>query len=169
MARPVVVMLAVVAAVVAAADAAATPPVGRRLGRDEPVIVGRPSAEVRWRLERAHADALQRLDELPACRALFESLGADGRDTLGRMVYREASSEVDLDMCARRSAAAITTVGGRGVALCPSTFERLTLHGATALVLHEALHHAGLTEAPQTSGARTSREISTRVHRACGL
>ena len=77
MARPVVVIVAVVVAV----EVAATPPASRRLGRDEPVIVGCPSAEVRWRLQRAHADALQRLEELPTCRALFESLGADGRDT----------------------------------------------------------------------------------------
>lgn len=165
MARPVVVIVAVVVAV----EVAATPPASRRLGRDEPVIVGCPSAEVRWRLERAHADALQRLEELPTCRALFESMGADGRDTLGRMVYREASSDAELDLCARRSAAAITTVGGRGVALCPSRFDRLTVHGAAALVLHEALHHAGLPEAPRTPGALTTREISARVRRACGL
>ena len=71
-----------------------------------------------------------------------------------------------LDMCPRITA--YTFVGASTTWLCPD-FKRLPIEHAALVLIHEALHHAGLTEKPHDQGAMTSREINTMVTTACQL
>ena len=45
----------------------------------------------------------------------------------------------------------------------------MTVNEAAMLLLHEALHYAGLPERPVHRGAMSSKEISTLVRNRCGL
>ncbi len=159
-------LVAMMVAVVGTAHAA---PPAKDMTSDQPAIAGGASAGLRWRLGVAHGLALDRLRRLPACRALFSELGSDGVEVVGGTVYHVATTDRELRTCSERSAAAFTTVGGGQVWLCPTRFTGMLRFEAAALILHEALHDAGMTEAPSTPDAPTSRQIATRVATACGL
>jgi hypothetical protein len=45
----------------------------------------------------------------------------------------------------------------------------LSLDRAAMTVIHEALHHGGLREAPADPDAMNAREINTMVLHACGF
>jgi hypothetical protein len=63
---------------------------------------------------------------------------------------------------------AFTVVGSNWTGLCRD-FSQLTDLEAAVVLLHEALHHAGVTEWPLDPDARRSSEISADVGRRCGL
>lgn len=159
---------------VAAARAAAVPPPEQRIA---PWIHPAMPEAVRARLESGFALALDRLHELSACRALFERLGADPFATLATGLYFPVDSyRREVEVCGRNLAAssrgaenlAYTTVGGAPTFLCRH-FARVSTETAAVAVIHEALHHAGLTEWPADRLAMTSAEITAMVEAACGF
>jgi hypothetical protein len=110
--------------------------------------------------------ALERLDREPTCRALFGELGADARDMLGRSVYHRATPELERFNCA--SADAVTRVGSTVTWVC-SRLAQESREQAALILIHEALHFAGLPESPPTPGAMSSKEINDRIADRCGL
>jgi len=169
------------AEVAAAAMPAAAPARGDSLPPPEqrirPWVHPATPEAVRARLEAGFALALDRLRELPACRALFERLGADAFATLASGLYFPVDSyRREVEVCGRNLAAssrgaenlAYTTVGGAPTFLCRH-FARVSTETAAVAVIHEALHHAGLTEWPADRLAMTSAEITAMVEAACGF
>jgi hypothetical protein len=100
------------------------------------------------------------------CRRLFEELGHDHGELLGSARYRHANALQEARVCDR--ADAFTVVGGRVTVLCRS-FAGLSDLDAATVILHEALHHAGLSEWPVDVQARRSHEISQLVAVRCRL
>lgn len=124
--------------------------------------------KVRWSISAALAVARTRLRQKPTCRELFTRLGADGLEKLAAIRLRAASTDEDLSLCAGRSAAAFTEVGSGRVTICPALFSELTREQASTILIHEALHYAGLGEWPEDPNGLTSREITQRVRHSCG-
>ncbi|HVN76696.1 MAG TPA: hypothetical protein VMT19_10300 [Thermoanaerobaculaceae bacterium] len=110
--------------------------------------------------------AVSRVRNDASCDALFARLGTDGVRALARSVYL-ARSKAAPNRCAP-DIAAFTWVGDRRVVLCPA-FAALPLDGAAAILIHEALHSAGLGERPADPRGLRSADINREVVAACGL
>lgn len=111
--------------------------------------------------------ALDRVREISACAELFTKLGADGRTTLARIVFHPLGHhELRSDVC--RGNVAYTLVGGGPVWLC-RRFSRLSDSQAAIIIIHEALHHAGLTEWPRDPDGMTSAAIDAMIATCCNL
>jgi hypothetical protein len=139
---------------------------GARAEAPRPAL-GPMSAMQRWQVLTALDLALERLEERSPCRALFDSLGADGAAVMARTELRLPDSAALVRTCRQRRALALTAVGGRTIWLCPSFFRRTPRHRAAATLVHEALHQAGLGERPTDPVAPTPREIDLAVARSC--
>ncbi len=116
----------------------------------------------------AFHDAVRRIDEYSSCRALFDDLVVDGRRALAKSFYEPAAEPRVKLLCNRYRAAAISVVNGDRVFLC-RRFNRLTPTGKVAVLIHEALHGAGLSEAPLDPEAQTAAEITSMVKLACSI
>lgn len=117
------------------------------------------------KLRSARRLAGRRVAEVPACSALFDELARSGTDTL-----REMSIDLEADPAGcRRGIAAFTQIGGSVVSLCREWLPRLDRYQLAALLIHEALHHAGLAEAPQDPTAPSSVDINRMVWESCGF
>ena len=132
---------------------------------------------VRSRLEAGYALAVARLYESATCRELFARLGADPFETLAAGLYFPVDSyRREVEVCGRNLAAnsrgaenlAYTKAGGAPTFLCRH-FAWVTTETAAVAVIHEALHHAGLTEWPADRLAMSSPEITAMVEAACGF
>lgn len=133
----------------------------------EPWIHGDMPENTRARLEDGFDLALEKVRDVAACRDLFEKLGADPIETLQTGLYFPINSHrKEKAVCGR--AVAYTNVGAAPTFLCRD-FARLSTERAAMYVIHEALHHAGLTEKPHDKGALTSRAINALVTDACQL
>jgi len=133
----------------------------------EPRIDVKMSDKNRDQLVTAIGVALERVREVPECRELFSELGADGVDTLRKIsFYPIGRHEAKPNVCT--SAVAYTFVGGGPTWICRE-FWRLPDKRAAMVVLHEALHHAGLTERPRDPEGMTAAAISRMVTDRCGL
>lgn len=121
---------------------------------------------MRARLTAAFELALTRVQELPACGGLFAALGADGAEVLSATLYFPAPGGRNATTC--RNAAAYSFVGEAPTFLC-SEFGSLTDQHAALVLVHEALHHAGLTERPSDPLALSSVVINEKVRKACGF
>jgi len=121
-------------------------------------------APVRDKIEAAFAIAIGRVTAVPECAELFSQLGADGMETLKTGLYFPASAPKETSIC-RRSMAQ-TYVGGAPTWICRRVSSYSDEHVAL-VVIHEALHHAGLTEKPQDRNAMSSGDINTMVRREC--
>jgi len=150
-----VVTTAVSAAVVNRDDSTVTPRISKSVPRS-----------VRKKLEAGIELATERLREVPECRALFEPFGVDGVEKLRTTMYYTPEKYIESGV-GRRSYA-FTEVGVRVTWVC-RRFADLTDYRAAMVVIHEALHYAGLTEAPLDPNGMRSREISSMVAKACGL
>lgn len=123
------------------------------------------SADLRTKLQSAVRIAAERIEEVEACGDLFADLGADGEETLNKTLYFPVSAPNRKDgIC--RQAAAYTKVGAKSTFVCPE-FSRLSDERAAMFVVHEALHHAGLSEKPLDRRGMTSLEINTMVGKKC--
>jgi hypothetical protein len=111
--------------------------------------------------------SLQRLRDEPQCRALFEPFGTSGEEMVARSLFTIPTSD-ELDLFCVGGTAAITMVGSRVTKLCPC-FGDLDRRAAATIVIHEALHQAGMHESPATAGAPSSEQINRMVRDACGL
>jgi hypothetical protein len=127
------------------------------------------------RLEAGFELAVERVREVESCGDLFTSLGADGLEMLTTGLYLPVDSHRrEVEVCGRNSATsskgatnlAYTNVGGAPTWICRH-FARVSNETAAVAVIHEALHHAGLTEQPHDRMAMTSIEITRMVTRAC--
>jgi hypothetical protein len=139
-----------------------TAPDGLRLVRIEAAL---PCA-VRQRLITSLELAVSVLGRSASCREMFQELGHDGADLLARTTFMAADARLEATLC--HGAEAFTVVGSNWTGLCRD-FSQLTDLEAAVVLLHEALHHAGVTEWPLDPDARRSSEISADVGRRCGL
>lgn len=117
-------------------------------------------------IEGGVREALSALDREPACRAIFEELGRDGHAVIGMMTFILADARAEVKVCP--GAQAFTVVGGSWVGVCRN-FAFLNESEAAVVILHEGLHHAGLTEWPFDLRALKSWQISAMVRERCGL
>jgi hypothetical protein len=124
---------------------------------------------VRWKLERGERLAHRRLLRRPACQHLFAALGAEPLRVLSGIRYLPAHDPASRATCHRRGAYAFTVVGSGLTVLCPASFGQLMPRGVARVVLHEALHFAGMPESPAFPDAPSPIEIDHLVQRACGL
>jgi hypothetical protein len=134
-------------------------------------VVPRMSPEMsqknREQVTAAFQVALEKVREVPECRELFADLGTDGTATLGKVFFfpigRNAAKG---NVC--RDAVAYTLVDGGPTWLCRE-FWRLTDERAAMVIIHEALHHAGLGEWPRDPDGMRSTAINDMVAKRCGL
>jgi hypothetical protein len=101
------------------------------------------------------------------CGDLFRELGADPVDLLSQTRYYAAELTWGRPACPDGVFAA-TQVGSRVTMLCGG-FGRVSRDMAAVVVLHEALHFAGLRERPRDPGAMSSNEINNLIRKSCGL
>lgn len=113
------------------------------------------------------AIAVERVSEIPSCRALFESLAASGVEMMTNSFYVATRADERREFCVE-GVAAFTQVGSRVTRLCPG-FGKVDRQTAALVLIHEALHSAGMPESPSTPGALMPAEISDLVKTACGL
>ena len=145
-------------------------PAQRKLDRSPiPVFEGHFPAKVRFKLVSAHRLARNLLAEDEDCRRLFQPFGRSVDNVLSQATFRVAESRTGRSTCSERSAAAFTTVGGSTTHLCPRRFAELTVSKAAVILIHEALHQAGMTEWPMDPAALRSSEVNQLVRDRCGL
>jgi len=123
-------------------------------------------APVRSRVESSFALATLRLKDLPECAGLFSDFGANGLEVLSSTLYYPASAAQEKRAC--RGAWGYTTVGTAPTYLC-RRFSRMSEKKGAMILIHEALHHAGMGEFPQDRNALSSAAINSLVEDACGL
>jgi hypothetical protein len=116
-------------------------------------------------VEVAFEIAVQRVQEVESCSDLFEQLGVDAMETLDRAVYMPVFSRHKVKKTCGRNLA-YTFVGAPSTFICPK-FERVSDQHAAMVLIHEALHTAGLEEAPTNPGAKTSQQINSMVAKNC--
>jgi len=136
-------------------------------GEAAPRVLGRIPSALESRLQTAFDLARERLASRPACRELYRGLDRSGARSLLATRYLPTTLRERRRVCSRR-VSAFTVTGGLATRLCPS-FARLATPRAAVVLIHEALHSAGLPEAPQTPGALRSSEINELVARRCEL
>ena len=120
---------------------------------------------VAQKLQQAFALAAKRVQERPACRALFEKFGKDGGRLISATLFFPAKGpQAKRRFCVASDA--LTQVGASVTWLCPS-FGSLANDRAAMVLIHEALHFAGLTESPAEAGAMTSTQINDLVKESC--
>ncbi len=118
-------------------------------------------------LEDAFILAKQTVEGVAACRELFAELDQSAERSLALTLYVPASGTQERRICSR-GVAAFTAVGSRVTYLCQD-FRRLAAPRATMTLVHEALHLAGLEEAPTHADALSSTEINDLVTSSCEL
>ena len=132
------------------------PQIGRGLSVDDAFV-----------LKMAYRGAIKRLEKDEACRALFDDLNLDGLQALGRSRYQSPGSATERAYCAR-GVAAYTAVGRSRIVVCEH-FRTLHRRTKSAILIHEALHTAGMSEAPVDPAGKTTEEITEMVEEACSL
>ena len=115
----------------------------------------------------SHSRGLAGVWEIAACRSLFSALGADGADVLASTVYVNAPRAFEVRVCGP-GVPAYTTVGGRVTFLC-RRFGRIADERAQVVLIHEALHAAGLDEYPHDPEGLNPDQINALVERSCGF
>jgi hypothetical protein len=129
-----------------------------------PRINRRVPTPLRSKIEAGFRLALERVDRLPACAGLFAELGTDGIEMLSTTLYYRAELKMEMRVCTH--AYAYTLVGGAPTWLC-RRFSWLSDERAAAVLLHEALHHAGTDEWPHDPHAASGSAINELVSNAC--
>jgi hypothetical protein len=133
----------------------------------EPTLKGPLTSSVTDKLAESFPFAIDKIRENPSCLELFEDFVASGVERLASTYYAPPNPARTYSAC-DRGALAYTRVGSPVTHLC-SSFGTISREEAAVVLIHEALHFAGLAEAPSTPGAPTSKEISERVIEACGF
>ena len=120
-------------------------------------------------LQIARELAVTRLQEQERCRDLFLANDANGIDLLRNSTFRLATPTEHERVCRRRRAALFTHIAGSEIVVCTGEFQRLPVRHRAAMLLHEALHHAGVSEQPFDPDALTSAELTRLVELRCRL
>jgi len=148
----------------------ATGSIGVGSGLEELSVAPRINRKVpprlRSTLESGFELAVQKLSQEPMCRDLFEDFGVDGLNMLSTTLYYQADLKMEKQLCPR--AVAFTVVGGAPTWVCEQ-FAKLNDRRAAKVLLHEALHHAGMDEWPHDPEGLTPSAIDDLVEQACGL
>lgn len=124
------------------------------------------SADQQQRVDEGKALADDRLCNLPACAQLFAQFDKDGRNIIGSTTYLNGrptttcQEHLDWGMW--------TNVNSNTVYLC-NAFDTASEGGSATLLIHEALHSAGLNEYPGDPNGMTSAQINDMVQAACNL
>jgi hypothetical protein len=137
------------------------------LGPIQPRVSGALHEQTNLKLRAAHLLAVSRLRELPGCRALFGQLGADGLQKLADTVYYTTTPRQEERAC-RQGAVALTMVGSPQTRLCLA-FGELGTYWAAMLLIHEALHFAGMSEKPLDPRGLSAAEINELVMARCSF
>lgn len=116
-------------------------------------------------LESAFVDAVDRLRTSEACRQLFSDLELEAERALDFAIFYAASPLEEATIC--RFSVAFARHGRGPIRLC-RRFAALSSEQAAEVVLHEALHRAGLPECHTDPDAEDPVEIHLRVVHACG-
>ena len=104
-------------------------------------------------------------------------MGADPIQILATGLYFQVESyHREIELCGRDMSAnsrgaenlSYTKVGGTPTWICRH-FASVSDEMASITVIHEALHHAGLTESPVDKTAMSSVEITEMVMSKCGF
>jgi len=136
------------------------------LGSIEPWIHPSMPSLLEKKLRAGFDIALQRVTEVQSCSDLFAKLRADGVETLKTGLYFPASPARETSVC-RRSMAQ-TFVGDAPTWIC-RRMESSSDEKAAMVIIHEALHHSGLTEKPRDRRAMSSGAINVMVSKDCDL
>jgi len=123
--------------------------------------------EVARKIRVGFAMAVAQSRDVPQCGALFRDLGADAGELLGRSYYVPAELNWGKQACPA-GVLASTLVGSPLTRVC-SGFGELGKKAAALVLLHEALHFAGLPERPHDPGAMAASEINDMVRERCRL
>lgn len=115
----------------------------------------------------AQSMALERLGREEQCRELFTERGRDGARLLLEADYRVAQPGEAGGLC-EQGATAFTGMTSGKTAFCPD-FLKLPAPRRAIVLLHEALHVAGMGQHPIHPGGMTAREINGMVARNCDL
>ena len=150
---------------VASATASATSETRSRL---EPKLDGSIAGLLRARLTSGFNLAVQQVQEVESCSLLFASLRRDGLEMLRSTRYSLAGAAIVTDVCRKPNVVALTAVGSPATRVCPG-FQRLTPEAAALVILHEALHYAGLRESPVHPDGPRPGQINAMVRKSCGL
>jgi len=134
--------------------------------RSTPWISSQVPPPVRSRIEASFQVASQLIVEAPECGALFGDLGADGIEMLSSTLYYPASAANEKKLCG--GAWGYTTIGSAPTFLCRK-FSRISEKRGAMILIHEALHHAGMVEFPNDPKGLTSKAINNLVEGACRL
>lgn len=150
-------------------QAASQPPVlGSTSGRRfQPHTSGPLTTRAARNLFSGFAVALDRVREIPSCSTLFEPFATTGFESMISSYYVAPSPVERRDFCGG-GVTAFTQVGSRVVRLCPA-FDGVDRNTAALLLIHEALHFAGMIESPSAGDAMTAGEINDLVRMACHL
>ena len=111
--------------------------------------------------------AFQRVLQVPTCTALFTGLNKSGHTALMSTSYSSSRPGPERALC-NRGVLAVAQTGGAEIRLCPK-LQTLSQEGVAAILIHEALHTAGLGEYPVDPEGPTSEQITLAVLEACSL
>jgi hypothetical protein len=123
--------------------------------------------EVARKLRLGFETAISQVGGVEPCGALFRELGADPVVLLGRSFYFPAEVNWGKQACPD-GVLASTQVGSPLTMVCKG-FGQTSKKEAAVVLLHEALHFAGLNEQPHDPSAMTASQINDLVRERCGL
>lgn len=124
-----------------------------------------PSRERRT-LVRAYTRAVERVRAHQGCQQLFGKFSVDGAELLARTYYLRARPN-DQGICAS-GAVAFTRVHDPRCWIC-GRFGSLSVDAGAMILIHEALHLAGMPEDPAGEEALSPSGINNLVRHACLL
>ena len=133
----------------------------------EPDLGPGMSAPDRWAFKAAYKSALLRILEHDSCAELFTDLDLNGLEALIGTRYELVSDKTERVLC-KGGVSAMTSMGSYRTSLCYH-FKVLHPNDKISILIHEALHTAGLREFPYAPEAPTSAEITRMVKAACAL
>ena len=133
----------------------------------EPRISGTLAPRTERMLEEAFPIAVEHVRNYPECRALFASLGADALEKLSLTLYYPSTAIMEKRVC-QGGVAAFTFLESPQVRLC-KRFAGLGSERAAVVLIHEALHYAGLSEKPRDPQGLDPKDIDRMVRKACGF
>ena len=133
------------------------------------VLAGYFPAQARIKLTSAIKVATKRVRKNQRCRSLFDPYTTNGVEAFELTSYHLAGPGSRVDACGQQGVVAFTTVGGHRTHLCSAVFSRLNTPRAATVLIHEALHRAGMSEWPLDPEGKTSAEINLMVQRSCNL
>jgi hypothetical protein len=138
------------------------------LDRPAPAPVKGGGAVLIAAVRGAQSMALERLGREERCRQIFAEHGADGARLLLEADYRVALPNEAGGLCEQGASAFTGMTTGR-TALCQDAFLKLPASRRAIVLLHEALHVAGMGQHPIHPGAMTARQINGMVASSCDL